>query len=382
MKTIKRIVISFILVLGLASNISLWSQDQSLSYQVILETKGEYNNLDRKSKINPDNWMNIGDFAALSQLYPILQFNSRSGDLATRLGVEANLRSYNFEKDSTRLLIQELYSQFTFKDKHYFVFGKKRLDWGSGMIWNPTNFFIQKDPLRTQNRLEGIFMLNYSYLFSESAISIYLFPDKKKENFKAAIKYDYSKDRIDAAVSFVEYGKYQQVGLDLSYGGNLFTFYGEGVLRNFSKSYKIDDNNILQIPDNRKKTFSSEFVVGGSVVFNMHLSFRGEYRFREDYLDKSQIRLFENQLPDNLMIWDAISVSKHTLFASFDYRDTYSRWSANLRTFYDPLSNQLIVSPLGVLTMNNFQIEASTIFYNNKLSIHNFQSTILLSCFF
>ncbi|MEA5126638.1 MAG: hypothetical protein VB074_00480 [Proteiniphilum sp.] len=382
MKTIKRIVISFILVLGLASNISLWSQDQSLSYQVILETKGEYNNLDRKSKINPDNWMNIGDFAALSQLYPILQFNSRSGDLATRLGVEANLRSYNFEKDSTRLLIQELYSQFTFKDKHYFVFGKKRLDWGSGMIWNPTNFFIQKDPLRTQNRLEGIFMLNYSYLFSESAISIYLFPDKKKENFKAAIKYDYSKDRIDAAVSFVEYGKYQQVGLDLSYGGNLFTFYGEGVLRNFSKSYKIDNNGILQIPDNRKKTFSSEFVVGGSVVFNMHLSFRGEYRFREDYLDKSQIRLFENQLPDNLMIWDAISVSKHTLFASFDYRDTYSRWSANLRTFYDPLSNQLIVSPLGVLTMNNFQIEASTIFYNNKLSIHNFQSTILLSCFF
>ncbi len=382
MKTIKRIVISFILVLGLASNISLWSQDQSLSYQVILETKGEYNNLDRKSKINPDNWMNIGDFAALSQLYPILQFNSRSGDLATRLGVEANLRSYNFEKDSTRLLIQELYSQFTFKDKHYFVFGKKRLDWGSGMIWNPTNFFIQKDPLRTQNRLEGIFMLNYSYLFSESAISIYLFPDKKKENFKAAIKYDYSKDRIDAAVSFVEYGKYQQVGLDLSYGGNLFTFYGEGVLRNFSKSYKIDDNNILQIPDNRKKTFSSEFVVGGSVVFNMHLSFRGEYRFREDYLDKSQIRLFENQLPDNLMIWDAISVSKHTLFASFDYRDTYSRWSANLRTFYDLLSDQLIVSPLGVLTMNNFQIEASTIFYNNKLSIHNFQSTILLSCFF
>lgn len=382
MKTIKRIVISFILVLGLTGNISLWSQDQSLSYQVILETKGEYNNLDRKSKINPDNWMNIGDFAALSQLYPILQFNSRSGDLATRLGVEANLRSYNFEKDSTRLLMQELYSQFTFKDKHYFVFGKKRLDWGSGMIWNPTNFFIQKDPLRTQNRLEGIFMLNYSYLFSESAISIYLFPDKKKGNFKAAIKYDYSKDRIDAAVSFVEYGKYQQVGLDLSYGGNLFTFYGEGVLRNFSKSYKIDDNGILQIPDNRKKTFSSEFVVGGSVVFNMHLSFRGEYRFREDYLDKSQIRLFENQLPDNLMIWDAISVSKHTLFASFDYRDTYSRWSANLRTFYDPLSNQLIVSPLGVLTMNNFQIEASTIFYNNKLSIHNFQSTILLSCFF
>lgn len=376
----KQIVISFILVF--ATTTKVWPQDQSLSYQVILETKGEYNNLNKKSKVNPDNWMNMDDFSALSQFYPILQFVARSPDLATKVGVEANLRNYNFEKDSTKLLMQELYSQFTFKDKHYFVFGKKRLDWGSGMIWNPTNFFIQKDPLRTQNRLEGIFMLNYSYLFRQGSISVYLFPDKKKEDFKAAIKYDYSIDRIDAGVSFVEYGKYQQVGFDLSYGANLFTLYGEGVLRNFTRSYNIDDNGVLQTPDNMKKTFRSEFVVGGSVVFNMHLSFRGEYRFREDYLNKRQIRLFEKQLPDNLMIWDAISVGKHTLFASFDYRDTYSRWSANLRAFYDPLSSQLIISPLGVLTMNNFQIEASTMFYNKKLSIHNFQSTILLSCFF
>lgn len=380
MKFGKQIILSFIFMIGLT--VEMRAQDQPLSYQIVLETKGEYNNLDKKSKINPGNNMNIDDFAVLSQLYPILQFNTGSGDLGTKLGIEANLRNYNFEKDSTDLLLQELYSQFIFKDKHYLVFGKKRLDWGSGMIWNPTNFFVQKDPLRTQNRLEGIFMLNYSYLFGQNTFSIYLFPDKKKEDFKAAIKYDYSKDRVDASISFVEYGKYQQFGCDVSYGGNLFTLYGEGVLRNFTKSYRINTDGILPAPDRMEKRFRGEFVVGTSVVFNTQVSFRGEYRFREDYLNKQQVRLFEQHLPDNLMIWDAISISKHTLFASFDYRDTYGRWSANMRTFYDPLSNQLIVSPLGILTMNNFQIEASTLFYNNKLSIHNFQSTILLSCFF
>lgn len=380
MKFGKQIILSFIFMMGLT--VEMRAQDQPLSYQIILETKGEYNNLDKKSNINPGNNMNIDDFAVLSQFYPILQFNTRSGDLGTKLGIEANLRNYNFEKDSTGLLLQELYSQFTFKDKHYFVFGKKRLDWGSGMIWNPTNFFVQKDPLRTQNRLEGIFMLNYSYLFGQNTFSIYLFPDKKKEDFKAAIKYDYSKDRVDASISFIEYGKYQQFGCDVSYGGNLFTLYGEGVLRNFTKSYRINKDGVLLAPDRMEKRFRSEFVVGTSVVFNTHVSFRGEYRFREDYLNKQQVLLFEKHLPDNLMIWDAISISKHTLFASFDYGDTYGRWSANMRTFYDPLSNQLILSPLGVLTMNNFQIEASILFYNNKLSIHNFQSTILFSCFF
>lgn len=377
---IKRIICSLTFVVVLIT--SIYTQNPILFYQIILETKGEYNSIDKKSEVNPDNRMNIDDFVTLSQLYPIFRFTVKSGELDIKSGIEANLKSYNFDKDSTDFLFQELYAQFTFKDKHYFTFGKKRLDWGSATIWNPTNFFVQKDPLRTQNRLEGIFMLNYSYLFGQSAISAYLFPNKKKEDFKAAIKFDYTKDRVDAGISFVEYGKYQQLGFDISYGGNFFTLYGEGVLRNFTKSYKVDDNGILLTPDNSKKRFRGELAAGASVVFNADISVRGEYRFREDYLNKQQIRLFENSLPDNLIIWDPISISKHTLFASIDYKDTYGKWSANIRTFYDPLSKQLILSPLGVLTMNNFQIEASTQFYNNKISTYNFQSTILLSCFF
>lgn len=214
--------ILLIVVLNLFAQ-RIYAQESKFDYQVILETRGEYNDIDKKSKVNSDNWMNLDEFTSLSQFYPILGFKNTWGDLVTKLQVEANIKNYNFDKSSTDFSFQELYTQFELKGKHFFVFGKKRLDWGTGMIWNPTNFFIQKDPVRTQNRLEGIFMLNYSYLFGQNTLSFYLFPEKKAKDFKAAVKYDYSKDRVDASLSFVEYGKFQQIGYDISYGGDMFT---------------------------------------------------------------------------------------------------------------------------------------------------------------
>lgn len=369
-------------ILGLPFCFKTFAQDSKLSYQIILETKGEYNDVDKKSEVNPGNWMNIDDFSSLSQIYPALTFDDTFNNISTKLQVEANIKNYHLDKDSTIFSFQELYSQFSLKDKHYFILGKKRLDWGTGMIWNPTNFFIQKDPLRTQNRLEGIFMLNYTYILKKGTLNFYVFPEKKKEDFSLAIKYDYSGNRIDASLSFVEYKKYQQFGYDISYGGNKFTAYSEGVLKNYTKSYRVNENGTLIIPDLMKKKFRGEFVVGSSIIFNSHISFSGEYRFREDYLSKKDVGLYKKYLPDNPIVFDPISVGKHTLFGNMEYKDVYGRWSANLRSFYDPSSGQLIISPLGILTINNFQVEVSTLFYNNSLSLHNYQSSILVSCFF
>lgn len=358
------------------------AQESKFDYQIILETKGEYNNIDKESKVNLDNWMKLEEFSSLSQLYPILEFKNTWGNLDTKLQVEGNIKNYNFEKDSTDFSFQELYTQFDLRGKHFFVFGKKRLDWGTGMIWNPTNFFIQKDPVRTQNRLEGIFMLNYSYLFGQNTLSIYVFPENKASDFKAAIKYDYSKERIDASLSFVEYGKYQQFGYDISYGGNLFTAYSEGVLKNYTKGFLLNESGELIMPTDRKKKFRSEFVFGTTMILNSHFSFSGEYHFREDYLGKDNIKLYKKHLPANTEVFDPLSIGKHTVFGNIEYKETYSRWSINLRSFYDILSNQLAISPIGTLSLNNFQIELTTMFYNNSIAVHNLQTSLLVSCYF
>lgn len=375
-----KIYIAVLLLVSFVSEAN--SQKTGFFYQVILETKGEYMNRNKDSDVNPYNTMNINDFSALSQLYPILKFKPETDGIGTELGVEMNLKNYDFEKDSTKLLFQELYSQFSIREKHYIVFGKKRIDWGSGMIWNPTNFFVQKDPLRTQNRLEGIFMLSYTYLFGQNGLSVYLFPDKRAEDTKAAVKLDYSKDKVNGSVSFVEYGKRQQFGFDLTYGGTIYTLYAEGVWRNYTKSYRVGKDGRLLAPNNRKQRLKAEIVAGGSLVFNSNLSVSSEYRFREDHLSKNEINTYIDYLPGNAIVWDPLSIGKHTLFGNLELKDSYGRWSGMLRSFYDPLSGQLAVSPLGVLSMNNFQIELATMIYNNKLSICNFQSSIMLSCFF
>ncbi|MDR0891677.1 MAG: hypothetical protein LBN24_03600 [Mediterranea sp.] len=347
-----------------------------------METKGEYSDIDKKSAVNPDNRMGLEQFASLSQLYPILGFKSSGERLQVKLQAEANIQNYNFAKDSTRFSFQELYSQFEWQGKHFFVFGKKRLDWGTGMIWNPTNFFIQKDPVRTQNRLEGIFMLNYTLLFGRNTVSAYLFPEKKGKETKGALRYEYSQGRVDASLSLVEYGRFQQIGYDFSYGGDLFTAYSEGVLKNYTRLPSLNGDGSFVEAWQRRKRFRAECVLGAVVLFNSHWSFSGEYRYREDAMSRKESKLYMHGTPIRLELFDPLTMGRHSLFGSLEYKETYSRWSVSLRSFYDASTNQLTLSPLGVISLNNFQIELNGMFYNNALSVHNLQASLLVSCFF
>jgi hypothetical protein len=355
---------------------------QTFSYRMISEMKGEYNIADENSSVNPNNTMNVSDFNSFIQLYPVFAFGSLSGGMDTKLQLEVEIKNHNFENGRTDISFQELYSQFSLDEKHFLVIGKKRLDWGTGMVWNPANFFIQKDPLRTQNRLEGIFMLNYACLFGNHALNFYVFPEKKAEDCSLALKYDYSGNPADAGFSFVKYGKFLHLGYEISYGGDRFTAYSEGALKNYSKRYRVDDAGNTVSPGLRRKTFGSEFVAGATVLLNSRFSFTGEYRFREDGLNRNEINRYRKYLPANPPVYDPISMGRHTLFGNVGFKDLYSRWSANLRSFCDPLSGQLLVSPSGTVTANNFQIELSFMFYNNSFAIYDFQTSLLVSCFF
>ncbi len=357
----------------------LFAQSDNFSYQMILESKLEYNNINQNSKLNADNRMNINNFNSISQLYPVFSFKNEVKNTSTLLQVEGNIKNFNFERDSTLFAMQELYGQISFNYKHYITIGKKRLDWGSGVIWNPTNFFVQKDPMRIQNRLEGIFMFNYTSILRNGEINLYVFPDNDINDFKVAVKYNYSGSRMDASLSFLEYKKYQQFGMDVSYGGDFFTAYTEGVAKNFTKSYGIDNHGQLVTPEERNRQFYPEWVLGTSVIVNPKLTVNVEYRHRGDQLSHLEIDIYHTYLPSNRLLYDPISIGKHTFFGSLAYADLYGRWSVNLRNFYDPVSDQLVVSPLGIITKHNFQAEFSVMIYNKSFSIFNFQTQLLVS---
>lgn len=368
--------------LFMLSAVILRAQETGFDYQLILESQGQYNNLDEHSTVNPDNRMNIEELTSVTRLYPLLKFGHEQNALSATLQAEGNLSNYNFSGDSVRFSFPELYVRLAYQEKHHITLGKRRLDWGSGMIWNPTNFYVQKDPFRTQNRLEGIFQAAYSFLFSNGSLQAYIFPEKRLKDFNYGLKYDYYGTRLDANLSFLQYARYQQFGYSLSYGGNISTLYAEGVFRNYSKSYKVGEEGELLPPVENRKNFRSEVVAGFSLNCNAHISLRGEYRFREDYLNRTEVKQFESALPAYTLIYDAISVGKHSLFGSVEWKDIYDRYFIQMRSFYDPASTQLILSPLFIRKINNFQIEISAMLYNNALALFNHQCSILLSCHF
>lgn len=357
-------------------------QSSGLAYQIILESKNQYTGLDKSSLLNKDNRMKIDELSSTTQLYPILTFRSDFSELENTLQAEGNFTNYNFDKDSVRFTFQELYTRFSWKGSHHWIIGKKRLDWGSGVVWNPTNFYIQKDPFRTQNRLEGIFLLNYTWLFNTGSFEAYVFPEKKGKGISYATKYNYTGERIDLSVSFLEYLRCQQIGYDISYGADHFIAYSEGVFRNYSKSYRVGKDGELIAPHNRKTRFYSDIVTGVSYSFNAYLGARLEYRFREDYLNKDEVAAFERYLPLNSMIYDPVSVGKHAIFASAEIKDLYDRFNFQMRTFFDIISNQLIIAPLFVWKKNNFQIELASMIFNNSLTLFNTQTSLLISCHF
>jgi len=250
------------------------------------------------------------------------------------------------------------------------------------MIWNPTNFYTQKDPLRTQNRLEGIYQLAYTCLFHTGSLELYIFPGKKIKDFSYAAKYNYAGQRVDLSLSYLRYGRSHQTGYDITYGGDKLVAYSEGTLRNYTKSYSLTADGHPVEPADRKKKFRPEIVTGITAEVSPIISARAEYRYRADYLSKSDVRNYRRNLSANSWIYDPLSISKHSLFASAEVKDRYDKWYIQLRTFFDPLSNQLIISPLFIWKKSNYQIEFTNMIYNKSLSIFNTQTSILISCHF
>ena len=175
----------------------------------------------------------------------------------------------------------------------------------------------------------------------------------------------------------------QQFGIDFSLGGDNFTFYGEGLLRNFSNSNLIDSAGNSQIAaiENGFKNVNSEFVVGTMINVLPRTILVAEYRYRSDFNTSQSIENFKNSLPASLAIYDPISMGKHSFFGQISYMDAYSKYNVNTNIFYDPITNQMLCSPGLVYNGDDFKLEVNPFIYNNNLSIYDFQGRVILSFF-
>jgi hypothetical protein len=347
-----------------------------------MENYNEFNVLDKRSKVNRDNLLGLNDISSITRFYPILSYKDTiSNELVGTFQVEPGFfnNNLNFSLD---LKFMELYTAIKFDEKSRLLIGKKRLDWGSGLVWNPTLFYTQKDPLRTQNRLEGVYQLNYNHLFDKSDLEFYIFPDSTIAKSKIAVKYNMFGNRSNFSSTYIYSGEGHQLGYDISYGGNQFVLYSEGIAKTYSRRFSINSEGLIIDPTSIKKTLNFEAVLGSSINLSERITGYFEYRYSGDNLNRNEIAAFRNYLPDNLILYDPISMGQHSFFGSVNYIGSYGRWSLNSRGFYDPTSHQLILSPLFIYSLNNLQLELSALAFHNSFAIYDLQSTLLISLSF
>lgn len=355
------------------------SAQTEFSYRIINENVFTYNVISENSIVNPDNLLQLNELEIVNRFFPVGTFKKNKIRLQAEPKIFLSPLDEVLEFD-----INELYVQYGISDKLYVTFGKKRINWGTANVWNPSNPFLQKDPLRIDNRLEGIVLTDLEYIAPNVTLNALFSPAERlnRSTFAFKVSSEIKSLSYSFSYAFLGYEK-QQFAMDFSLGADNFTFYGEGLLRNFSNNNLIDSIGLPQIASiqNRFKNMNSEFVVGTFLNVLPRTILIAEYRYRSDFNTTQSIENFKNFLPISLSNYDPISMGRHSFFGQISYMDSYSKYNLSANMFYDPLTNQLLCSPGLVYNGDDFKLEINPFIYNNNLSIYDFQGRVILSFF-
>ena len=358
---------------------SMLSAQTEFSYRIINENIFTYNAISKNSLINPNNRLQLNELEIVNRFFPVGTFKKNK----IRLQAEPKIL-LNPINETLEFGLNELYVQYAISDKFYATFGKKRINWGTANVWNPSNPFLQKDPFRIDNRLEGITLIDLEYIAKNLTLNALFSPKERLNRSTFALKASSKIQTLSYSFSYAFLGyEKQQFAVDFSLGADNLTFYGEGLLRNFSNSNLIDSAGLPESASvgNGFKNLNSEFVVGTILNVLPRTILITEYRYRSDFNTSQSIENFKDFLPNSLSIYDPISMGKHSFFGQISYMDSYSKYNISTSIFYDLITNQLLCSPGLVYNGDDFKLEINPFIYNNSLSIYDFQGRVILSFF-
>jgi len=358
---------------------SILSAQAKFSYRIINENVFAYNVISENSLVNPDNLLQLNELEIVNRFFPVGTFKKN------KIRLQAEPKIFLNPLDETlEFAINELYLQYGISDKLYVTFGKKRINWGTANVWNPSNPFLQKDPFRIDNRLEGIVLTDLEYIGANFTLNAIFSPAERLNRSTFAFKVSSEIKSLSYSFSYAFLGdEKQQFGMDFSLGADNLTFYGEGVFRNFSNSRLIDSEGLPEIIgiQNGFKDMNAEFVVGTMLNVLPRTILITEYRYRSDFNTSESIENFKSFLPASLASYDPISMGQHSFFGQISYMDAYSKYNLSTNIFYDLTTNQLLCSPGLVYNGDDFKLEINPFIYDNSLSIYDFQGRVIFSFF-
>lgn len=373
---------SFIDFLVVISILSCSSAYADLSFDLVSETEAVYSNTYNKSVVIQDE--------SNSQVWQQKLFPSwfyRADTFKVKLDTKLEFYSENGgeNEDAYDSAVHELYIHKDLGDSFGVRVGKQHLNWGSGQIWNPTNIFRQRDYLSLDDRLEGVEALSLRYIRSKFNIEALTVSAPGSEEVFFGVKVEVPSGRITSNLTYMNLRRsHYQIGLDINYGGDLFTFYSESVFKNHGEVFEFDEVGSALAASQGDLTSKDEFnlVFGGGVILSPVVSTALEYNYRSNAASNSDFRAFEAGLPLNVEHYDELGIGKNRLYLSIRYRDEYGYFSYSMNAFYDADSYQTMIYPSVTYSNGSYSLEFKNYFFGDSLRVFNSRSLLKFSMFF
>lgn len=372
---------SFLLCAVLFLGVVAGNAQASLETEFIVDNYFYYRNIDDDSQINPNNTWNLAQEDFKGEFFPIFSYEGE----ASKIQFESKLSYSTDSNEFNNYNVQELYYENQIYENLNFKFGKQLINWGSGLVWNPTNFYVQKNPLRLVNRLEGAESLNIEQQIGNYVVNYVVVSEEDEEGFNSAIKINRTEGSLVFDFSYAHLGQNNyQFGIDLNYAGDYFTLYSESSFSNYTNTYLVNSSGTIE-ESNGDDYFSGLYlnsVLGGSIILSSAFTLAAEYNYRSDFNTDSTYIQFISNLPRNAQLYDAIGMGKHRIYTSLRYRDEYERFNVSVSIFHDFVTGQSTVFPSFQFNTGNFKLEFTNYFYNEDAPVYDFQSLLIFSLYF
>lgn len=246
----------------------VWNGSLTLeeSYQAASSTNPQSNN-DFKNQFNLGMDLNSGE---KQSGYILLQYDFQSQDQ---------------EQDNGSFVIYQAHLDLLLNDSNLLRIGRQKISWGSGFVWNPTNYIgAAKDRSDLDAVYPGVDVINYEASWSNGGAVFTLKPQSVWKDSDKALKLNWQIDKNDIGISAYQHNSDNALGIDYATTLGDFTFYTEISSKTGNQWYIANDYK-QQRSDTERFLHA---VIGMNGNFENRLNIIIEYYHNQEGWDKTE----------------------------------------------------------------------------------------------
>ena len=291
------------------------SDISSLSYSLRLRGESEWIDLGN-SLLNPDNLLRQYDERYEGFMLGSAMYRGLGGIVETelRLGYEylAGESGTSFDDNEFSAVFNQLYYR-SFSEPFSFVLGRKKVRWGVGYSYSPTDLVTQlknpEDPNDRLSRVKGADLLQVSYLKGSSQIDLVYFPevdwifdDSFIRKNRVGMRWYQFIDPFDLSfVGMIDDDGEWAAGLNTSVAvGNALELHAEYLYssandRNYPDT-KVDPEQFVYPYVPSSSDGVHDVVLGGQYTFDNNLNLTLEYLYRSSGYSDNEFEAYYNHI--------------------------------------------------------------------------------------